>query len=96
MEIFEIEKKTANWGDNPFNYQIGQTTDGVAAFKELTVTVTLAEYRELVTKAAISGADLDKMRKRAEEAEEKLRQQIEETQAVRAALRASSAAGTEG
>lgn len=95
MEIYEIEKKTANWGDSPNNYQIGQRdADGGATFKELTVTITLAEYRDLVSKAAVSDADLYKMRARAEEAEKKLRQQIEETQALRSALRAANT--TEG
>lgn len=94
MEIYEIEKKTANWNDSPNNYQIGQSHDGNAQFKELTVEITLAEYRELVSKAAVSGAELDKERARRSEVENQIKQQAEEIAALRSALRAANT--TEG
>lgn len=96
MEIFEIEKKTANWGDNPFNYQIGQNPDSGAGFKELTVTITLAEYRELVSKAATSGAEIERERKQLTEAEKRLADQAGEIEALRAALRATNKEEREG
>ena len=96
MEIYEIEKKVSSWNDSPNNYQIAQDPNSGAGFTELTVTITLAEYRQLVAKVATSGTDLEKMSKRAEEAETKLRQQIEETQALRNALKAASIAAAEG
>lgn len=93
MEIYEIDKKSANYGDSVNNYAISQRDpNGGAEFHELTVTITLAEYRDLVSKAAVSGAELDKERARCNEAEKKLRQQIEENQALRSALRAANKA----
>lgn len=96
MEIFEIEKKTANWGDSPNNYQIGQNPESGAGFKELTVTITLAEYRELVSKTAVSAAEIEKERKLRTDAEKRVADQAAEIEALRAALRASNKAETEG
>lgn len=96
MEIFEIDKKTANYSDNPFNYQIGQNPDGGAGFKELTVTITLAEYRELVSKTAVSAAEIERERKLRTDAEKRVEDQAAEIDALRAALRASNKAETEG
>lgn len=90
MEIYEIEKKTAGWNDSPNNYQIGQNPDGAAVFKELTVTITLAEYRDLVSKAAVSDAELRKEQQRSAEMGKQLKQQAEEITALRSALRASN------
>lgn len=97
MEIFEIDKKTANCGDSSNNYAIStKDPNSGAEFHELTVTITLAEYRELVSKAAVSDAELEKERAKLTEAERKLSEQIAETQALREALRASRTAETEG
>lgn len=45
MEIYEIKKEVSSWNDSPTNYQIVQDPNGGAGFKELTVSITLAEYR---------------------------------------------------
>lgn len=73
----EIEKKVSDYSDNTNNYKI----DG-----ELTVTITLAEYRELVSKVAISDDEISKQRKHVWELEGKLKEQIEETQQLKQRL----------
>lgn len=95
MEIYEIDKKTANYNDNPFNYQIAQHHDGGAMLKELTVTITLAEYRELVSNVAVSKAELDKEQRRRMDAESNLKARDAEVKALREALQARTAAETE-
>lgn len=96
MEIFEIDKKAANYSDNPYNYQIGQNPESGAGFKELTVTITLAEYREMVSKTAVSAAEIERERKLRTDAEKRVADQAAEIDALRAALRASNKAETEG
>lgn len=97
MEIFEIDKKVANYNDSPHNYTVDQhaTSGDGAEFRELTVTITLAEYRELVSKTAVSAAEIERERKLRTDAEKRVADQAAEIDALRAALRASNKAERE-
>lgn len=98
MEIYEIEKKTASWSDSTNNYEIRKsaTPENGAEFRELTVTITLSEYRELVKNAATRDRDIEKANLRWREAEKKCEEQAAEIEALRAALRTNGAEKVEG
>lgn len=78
---YNFEKRVEMWGDNVDNYTIP---------RELTVTITLAEYRRLLQKEAKAEADAanaDKWKR-----EQEIRRLTEEVDSLRAALYAKKEA----
>lgn len=60
------------------NWNGKETTDNFAEDKELTVTITLAEYRELIAKNSVSKYELDKEKQEKYEIKRKLEEAIKQ------------------
>jgi len=55
-----IEKDT-NYINSNYDYKIYQTVEGGEGFEELTIEITLSEYRELVRQNAVSKFEYEKI-----------------------------------
>lgn len=90
MNDYKINKDVENtWRDTIDNYVIrhNPTEDDGTEMHELTVTITLREYRELIKKNAQSEDSIEKADKRRREAEEKARTAEQELETLRRYLK---------
>lgn len=90
MNDYKINKDVENtWRDTIDNYVIrhNPTEDDGTEMHELTVTITLREYRELIKNNAQSEDKIEKADKRRREAEEKARAVEQELETLRRYLK---------